>query len=166
MTITVGIDCGLTGAIAAIRNGHELVYMQDMPTVMISKTTKVKQQVSGVALSAFMRDIVELCPHEHISVCVEKTASMTGQGVASMFSMGHSLGVVDGVLGSHRLMTHHVAPAVWKKKMGLPNDKEIVRSRIHLLYPAAELHLKKHHNRAEAIALAIYLWREKFHEHV
>ena len=61
---------------------------------------------------------------------------MPGQGVASMFSFGHSAGVVQGVLGAYRMPVKMVTPQSWKKRAGLiGKDKEAARTLAIQMWP-------------------------------
>lgn len=161
MVITIGIDPGITGAIAAVQDGHKLIYYTDMPVLQEKSGSKVSKTVSGTGVWQAFRDIMDISPAGSVfHVCVEKTSAMPGQGVASMYSMGHSRGVVEGVVGALRLPLHRVRPAIWKKAMGFTSDKEVIRSEMLLRFPGAELHRKKDADRAEAIAMALYLHKE------
>ena len=162
MTVTIGIDPGLNGAIAAVRDGYKLIYYCDMPCLHETRGGKTKRTVSGSSVAAALREIIEMCPGEHISVCLELVSAMPGQGVTSMFSLGHSLGVVEGVVLAKSMMLHRVRPAIWKKAMGYTSDKETIRADMLRLFPGAELHRKKDADRAEAIAMAIYLYKKQF----
>jgi len=55
-----------------------------------------------------------------------------------------------------------VTPAKWKKHFGLSSEKEQSRAMASKMFPEAALHLKKHHDRAEALLLARYLWEIEF----
>lgn len=161
MVITIGVDPGITGAIAAIQDGHKLIYYCDMPYIQEKSGSKVSKSVSGVGVWQAIRDIMDIAPHgSTYHSCVEKTSAMPGQGVASMYSMGHSRGVVEGVLGAMRIPILRARPAVWKKKMGFTSDKEVIRSEMLLRFPGAELHRKKDADRAEAIAMALFTYKE------
>lgn len=162
MAITIGVDPGVSGAIAAIKDGTELVLLEDMPTTSSGKGTKVSRSVDAVGLSEILGRIIRAHPGEYLHAVIEKTSAMPGQGVATMYSMGHSRGVAEGVLLTKGFPTTLVAPASWKRSMGFSNDKEWVRGEMTRLFPTASLHRKKDHDRAEAIALALYLFKEKF----
>jgi crossover junction endodeoxyribonuclease RuvC len=162
MAITIGIDPGVTGAIAAIKDGTELIMLEDMPTTSSGKETKVSRSVDAVGLSELLGRIIRVYSREYLAAVVEKTSAMPGQGVSSTYSMGHSRGVVEGVLLTKAFPTTLVPASVWKKAMGLTKDKDLVRGEMSRLFPAASLHRKKDHDRAEAIALALYLHQEKF----
>jgi crossover junction endodeoxyribonuclease RuvC len=55
-----------------------------------------------------------------------------------------------------------VAPTKWKKAMmyGMGKEKDASRLAALRLYPKAELHLCKHHGRADAILMARWLWEK------
>ena len=73
-----------------------------------------------------------------------------------MFTCGLGMGVWLGILAALALPHSRVRPQVWKKALGLSKDKEAARLRAMQLFPGAELRLKKHHGRAEALLLARY----------
>lgn len=156
----IGIDPGLTGAIALMNEGYADPLVWDMPTVANGKGV-VKYEVDPVGLAHIVEGFVGFGASR---VILERTNAMPGQGVASMFSMGVSRGVVLGVLGSMRLPYEEVAPSQWKKHFGLIGaDKDMSRRLALQLYPqlAKQLARKKDHNRAEAVLLATYLQRAK-----
>ena len=148
--IVIGIDPGITGAIAAIdSHGHSEVF--DIPVMANGKgKSKVKNHVNAAGLakllSGYGADIVYL----------ERISSMPGQGVASMFSMGDTFGCIRGVCAAIGLPVEIITPQSWKKHYRLGSDKEIVRAKAIELYPEAPLSRKKDHNRAEAILIARY----------
>ena len=73
-----------------------------------------------------------------------------------MFTCGLGMGVWLGILAALALPHSRVRPQVWKKAFSLGKDKEAARLRAMQLFPGAELRLKKHHGRAEALLLARY----------
>ena len=78
-----------------------------------------------------------------------------------MFTVGLGYGAWLGVLATLRLPYTAVRPVVWKKAFSLGKDKEASRLRAMQLYPGADLRLKKHHGRAEALLLAHYGLRQR-----
>lgn len=160
--ITIGVDPGVTGAIAAVRNGHQLIYLADMPTKEEPSKTRKSRSVCGAGVNRVIREIIGLCPGEAFEVIVEQTASGFGKGTIAAFSMGYSRGVVEGVIEARGMPLSLVRPSIWKKAMGLTKDKVESRHKMLELFPGADIKLVKHHDRAEAIALALYLWHEKF----
>ena len=154
----IGIDPGLTGAIACINaGGAPTVY--DMPVSVAGKGV-VKREVNAVWLHQLLSIITD---SESSSVLLERTSAMPGQGVASMFSMGVTRGVILGVLGALQVRYYEVAPVTWKRHFKLIGaDKDRSRTVALQLFPrlAPQLARVKDHNRAEALLLAEYLRTE------
>ena len=160
--ICIGVDPGVTGAIAAVRDGHQLIYLADMPTKEEPSKTRKSRSVCGAGVNQVIREIIGLCPGESFEAIVEQTHAGIGAGSIAGYSMGYSRGVVEGVIGARGMPLHNVRPSIWKKKMGLTSEKGNSRHQMLKLFPGADIKLVKHHDRAEAIALALYLWHEKF----
>jgi len=89
-------------------------------------------------------------------VLIEEAQPMPRQGTRSMLTLGFGYGLWVGILATLQLLYTTVRPAVWKKAFSLGTDKEASRLRAMQLFPGAELRLKKHHGRAEALLLAHY----------
>lgn len=152
--ISIGIDPGLTGAIA-IMYGPNDYEVADIPIMARGKgKSKVKNQVNAIAL----RDILSpfSTPETYVCVYLERISAMPGQGVASMFSMGDTWGCIRGVLHTLEIPTEIITPQSWKRFYKLGKDKEIVRAKAIELFPAASLSRKSDHNRAEALLIANY----------
>jgi crossover junction endodeoxyribonuclease RuvC len=112
--IKIGIDPGLSGAIVFMRDGSPIEWHK-MPTMKIGAANRV----NAAALATIIK--MHLYKDEKIQAYVELVSSMPGQGVASMFSFGHSAGVIQGVLGAFEIPVTMVTPQSWKKKAGLIN---------------------------------------------
>jgi hypothetical protein len=96
-----------------------------------------------------------------VHVVIEEAQAMPGQGTRSMFTIGLGMGVWLGILGALGLAHTRVRPVVWKQALKLGKDKEAARLRAMQLFPRADLRLKKHHNRAEALLLAYWGWQQR-----
>lgn len=141
----LAIDPGASGALA--------FYFPDAPgRVAVEDMPVANGQVCGVTLAA---KIEQFAPTDAI---VELVGAMPGQGVSSMFNFGRAVGVVHGVLAASRVPFIQVTPSAWKRRMGLPAEKEAARARALQLFPAvaASFARKKDHGRAEAALLAWY----------
>lgn len=151
---TLGIDCGLNGALALVVDG-ELVRVVDMPTVTLERNGKTKRQVSVPELVDIIK---ELDPTE--AYC-EKVFAMAGQGVTSVFSLGRSLGVVEGVLTALRIKTTLMTPQTWIKGMGVVGGKDGSRARAMELFPDHLSLFKrvKDDGRSDASLIAIWGYR-------
>ena len=91
-------------------------------------------RVNAAALAAIIRR--SIFDDEETRAYVELVSSMPGQGVASMFSFGHSAGVIQGVLGAYRMPVKMVTPQSWKKRAGLiGKDKEASRTLAIQMWP-------------------------------
>lgn len=143
----VGIDPGLTGAIALL---HDSVLQDvvDMPHY----DGRVDCQALAAQLMTYQPDVI----------VVEDVHSMPKQGVASSFKFGRSLGAIEGAIGALSLPHVKLTPQRWKQKMGLlKKDKDASRGLARELWPhkADEFKLKKHDGRAEAALMAEALRR-------
>lgn len=150
----IGIDPGLTGAIA-LMDGEICRGVWDMP--VSAKTYGKGRQVNGRLLADLLDEIAD--PLSRPSVLIEQVGSMPGQGVASMFSFGHSAGLCEGVCAALGLRYGYVLPQAWKRLYRLTGrEKDAARTEAIRLYPeiAHELARKKDIGRADAVLIAGY----------
>jgi len=160
--ITVGIDPGLTGALAFV-DSRSSVVIEDMPTVSLPGKGMISRKVDGLALAMLLRRHI---PAGHCAlVLLEEVGAMGGKNnaVQTQVSLGRTLGAIEAVLEVLRLPPKMIKPQKWKAAYGLQHrkegEKESAYKGRHLeaartLYPTAPLKLAKHHNRAEALLLA------------
>jgi hypothetical protein len=153
--IYVGIDPGLDGALAIIFPDMQVVC--DTPTVNVVGKNGTKREY----LTAEMAKILSSFREAEVRAVVELVHAMPGQGVRSMFSMGYGVGLWEGLLAGSGIPYERVTPQRWKKALmdGMGKEKDASRFKAQQLFPKAELHLKKHHGRAEALLLAEWLRR-------
>ena len=148
----VGIDVGISGAIAFLNDDLSLVGVFDMPVMVLSAK---KQQVNATELGKLFRFWLYDVPVENVTAYVEQVHSMPGQGVSAMFNFGTGYGVIQGVLGALQIPMVLVSPAVWKRRAGLTGKpKDASRTLAQQLYPAAPLGRKKDVGRADSILIA------------
>jgi crossover junction endodeoxyribonuclease RuvC len=149
---SVGIDPGLTGAIAVLAPDGALVALCDTPvlTLMVARGTKHVYDVPGMVA------LLQPYAGAGLHVVIEESQAMPGQGVRSMFTCGLGMGIWLGVLAALKFPYTRVRPQIWKRALGLSKDKEQARLRAQQLYPSADLRLRRHHGRAEALLLAWY----------
>lgn len=151
MSITIGVDPGMSGAIALLSNLGSIVYVHDMPVVGgLVSAHGILEALSSCAVSVHP---------DSTNVVIEDVHSMPKQGVASSFGFGRSKGVVEGVFAGLGMPITYVSPAKWKKQLGLSADKGVCRRRAIELWPSrVELFTRvKDDGRAEA-ALIAYWW--------
>lgn len=126
----IGVDPGIGGAIVVLE-GDEPIEWARMPTMKIGSHNRV----NAVALAALLRTYGH--SYMQIHAYVEQVGARPNQGTASMFSFGHSCGVIAGVLGAFEIPVTYVTPQAWKKRAGLSGtDKDAARSLAIQMWPA------------------------------
>jgi len=143
-----GIDPGITGAVAFLKDDLSFAGLFDMPLMNLGK--KNKQQINDAALAKILID------HPGVDmVYIEEVGPMPKQGVVSMFGFGVSYGMAR--MGCAALMIPYqlVRPNLWKRTAGiLGRDKDAARTMAQHLYPEAPLSRKKDVGRADALLIA------------
>ena len=150
--IVVGIDPGLSGAIAILEN-NRVLNIFDMPVMAEGK--KNKRQLNSAQLVSIIKDGTK--PESEIAVVVEQVNAMPGQGVTSMFNFGQTFGAIKGVCAALELPIFFVRPSKWKKHFELINSsKDSSRTKVIEMYPSlsSQLAKKKDVNKSDAILIA------------
>jgi crossover junction endodeoxyribonuclease RuvC len=148
--ITIAIDPGLTGAIAAIDDDGQLVLCADLPVIRDNKLAWID---SNDLTGLFLECLQEGRPAR---IILERSQAMPRQGVSSTFTTGVVMGSILAACQRIAVPLTLVTAAVWKRSMGLDSTKSVSLDKARLLFPTAELDRKKDHNRAEALLLAEY----------
>lgn len=142
----IGIDPGVTGAMAVLDEAFRCVALYDMPTMQLGAK---HLQVNAAALADLFNH------YSNVFVYLEEVHAMPRQGVTSMFNFGMSYGMVQGICGAFDLPLILVKPSVWKKAAGLiGKPKDLARTLAQQFYPEQDLSLKKHVGRADALLIA------------
>ncbi len=149
MTLCIGIDPGLHGAIAILDQAGELVSVTDLPVIR-------DLSLAWIDGSALRIIVLTRCPGAHAA-----QSSSECQACRVRASPRHSSLASVSVRSSAscKRCTHpleFVTPAVRKRLDGLGKDKHASLHKARLMYPTAELHLAKHDGRAESLLLARY----------
>ena len=150
--IVVGIDPGLSGAIAILEN-NKVLNIFDMPVMAEGK--KNKRQLNSAQLVSIIKNNTK--PDVEIAVVVEQVNAMPGQGVTSMFNFGQTFGAIKGVCAALELPIFFVRPSKWKKHFELINSsKDSSRTKVIEMYPSlsSQLAKKKDVNKSDAILIA------------
>ena len=150
--IVVGIDPGLSGAIAILEN-NKVLNIFDMPVMAEGK--KNKRQLNSAQLVKIIKDSTK--PDAEKAVVVEQVNAMPGQGVTSMFNFGQTFGAIKGVCAALELPIFFVRPSKWKKHFELINSsKDSSRTKVIEMYPSlsSQLAKKKDVNKSDAILIA------------
>jgi len=147
----IGIDPGITGGIAIIKNTD--VILHKIPTIERS----AKKEVDVISLY----EILASC---QATIYIERVWSMPKQGVSSMFSFGKTFGMIlaTAVLTENRIIL--VMPKTWQKAIhgkAKGDAKERTLKAIKKLYPNVSLlatprSSKPHGGLVDALAIAHY----------
>ena len=164
MTVVLGIDIGVTGAIAAV-DSYGAAQIADIPMIDIPGKRMVRRRIDARGLMLLVRQFVPA--GQQALAMIEDIHTMPGAGNSpqSQGSLMHSLGVVQTVLEIARLDIASVSPQTWKRHFGLidPKLNPSQRKRKSLecarrLYPQCnEIARAKDHNRSEALLIAHHL---------
>lgn len=152
--IFIGIDPGLSGAIAWLKPATREVRAWDMPVQEIMTGGKRKRHIDFAELNELFYTQLSGCTQ----AVLEQVGAMPGQGVTSMFSFGKSVGAVEMALAAHKMPYMTVTPQKWKRHFNLNKGKDESRRLVQRIFPSAA-HLVarvKDDGRAEAILLAHY----------
>lgn len=148
----IGIDPGITGALAFIDTDACTIAMRDMPVEVYLKTRKI---VATAELMAIFRDIVP------DAVFTEEVGVKPGEGAVGAFAFGRGVGRLEGVTDAMQIQRWSIRPQEWKGRLNVKADKELAVTRAKQLIPSAAPHfigprggLK--HGRAEASMIALY----------
>ena len=93
-----------------------------------------------------------------LMIYLEEVNAMPSDGVTGAFSFGQGYGILHGIIATLQIPITLVRPAVWKKSMKAPADKDGARIRASQLMPRISDQWKKksEDGKAEASLLALY----------
>ena len=150
--IVLGIDPGLSGALALLDSEMNSLTIWDMPVVEVVRNRVKKREVNAAGVA----DIIAGHGIEHCYM--ERVGAMPGQGVTSVFSFGRSTGILEGVLAAYEIPVTIITPQAWQKAAGVRDGKDASRLRAAQLFPvySAMFGRKKDDGRADAALIAWY----------
>lgn len=150
--IFLGIDPGLSGALAFYDSVDKTLTVHDMPTVSVMRGGKNKNEVSPQLAS----NIIAGGRPQY--AYLERVGAMPGQGVTSVFSFGRSSGIIEGILAAYDIATTIIPPQAWMKATGIRAGKDGSRQRAMEIFPQyADLFArKKDDGRSDAALIAYY----------
>ena len=156
----IGIDPGLSGAIAVLEN-NKVLGIYDMPVMADGK--KSKRQLNSAQLVSIIKQ--NTSNNDELVIVVEQVNAMPGQGVTSMFNFGQTFGAIKGVCAALELPIFFVRPSKWKKYFELLNSsKDASRTKVIEMYPSLsnQLSKKKDVNKSDAILIARFYSETRF----
>jgi crossover junction endodeoxyribonuclease RuvC len=107
----IGIDIGVTGAIALLDETGALLEISDMPT--LHDGPKGRRAINAPLLAA----IIFKSHADH--AFVESVNARPGEGPTGAFAFGRARGVIEGILAAAGLPVSFITPASWKRAVGL-----------------------------------------------
>jgi crossover junction endodeoxyribonuclease RuvC len=167
----LGIDAGISGAIALVDNDGKLKQVSGVVTYWHKMKTKTKSKiVNGVTVAGTYKrrrkinipdtvGLLEKMIHGYdIKVCyIENVQAFNGQGVTSSFNFGESFGILQGIVAAKGIEIIFVTPQKWKKEVGLIKaDKEASIPVVKAIFGAECLPAAISHDLADACLIAWY----------
>ncbi len=151
--LVIGIDPGLGGALALLTSDGVLIDIDDMP--VLADGAAGRRAINAPLLAARVR-----AWGAGQAFC-ELVGPRPGEGAVGAFGFGRSRGVIEGTLGALSVPVEMVAPAWWKRRIGIPagkdGTKDLARSEAIRRWPvmADRFARKKDDGRAEAALIAV-----------
>jgi crossover junction endodeoxyribonuclease RuvC len=147
--LVIGIDPGLTGACGVLNADGSFRGVFDLPIIRDGKLAWVDpREFERLLFLAIGGE------EERPAVMIERVQAMPRQGVSSSFNFGVGFGSLLSVIQANELRLEFVQPSLWKRALGLGERKAAALDKARLLWPQADLVLKKHEGRAEALLIA------------
>lgn len=150
MKSILGIDPGLSGALALYQPEAGDLAVHDMPTLRIGSKRQIDEYALARIIDAWSAQIAE--------VWIEQVGVRPGEGAVGAFSFGRGYGLLRGVCAASFLAMQDVPASAWKRHLRVSGDKDEARARASTIFPrhASLWPLKKHDGRAEASLIALY----------
>lgn len=152
--LIVGIDPGLSGAIAWLSADGHLIDVLDLPVVDVAVGGKTRRRM----VPAILADMLLADQRKPDHVFVEDVGPTPRDGAVGAFTFGRGFGQIEGVLVGLGLPLTLVRPQAWKKHFRLPADKGSSRARACQLWPGAAKSFSrvKDDGRSEACLIGRY----------
>lgn len=160
LRLTIGIDPGKRGALAALADG--------IPDAVHDMPLSPDGEVDGGRLAAMLRGILQQHTGAAVLVVHEKINGFSGDRGARVIPLGQADGIARGVVAALGLPAVRVHPQTWKSHFGLrqrkngpPIGKDASRALVARLYPDRALPFMRAKDDGRAEALLLALWAEQ-----
>ena len=153
MSIYIGVDPGISPAMAALDEQGRLLWMKDIPAIETGKGKQKKNEMNCGAVKEALIDAAH--------IFIEKAQAMQKpgqkQGIASTGKYMKGAGIIEGICIGLGIPYTLIPPLTWKPKMmvGMRKDKEASLLRVQQLYPGS-VHMKRDNHKAEAALICLY----------
>lgn len=151
MTITIGIDPGKTGGIAAMSDNFVDVFPIPLAGDEIDMPL-IYDKLQEISIG-----------RTDVRAYIEKVHAMPQQGVRSMFTFGFTVGALHGIIACLKIPLFQISPQSWKKLVlvDTKKDKDAAITYCRNVYPdvslfATERSRTYHDGMAEALCIATY----------
>jgi crossover junction endodeoxyribonuclease RuvC len=157
----IGIDPGISGAIASITSSREtpLITIWDTPTIGVTRRSHNPLEMIDILHTA-----VGTTPLYSCMIALEDIHAFPGVSAVSMFNLGESCGIWKGIIAALKIPHTLVKPTEWKRMLvGMKANKEMSRAKALQLFPSVYPRLKRKQDegRAEALLIAEWLRRKE-----
>ena len=153
--LILGIDPGSSGGLAIVDSKSnslpKIIWASKMPVVNVFSKKIIDVMKVSSTLKEYTIDVT----------IIEKVHAMPRQGVTSSFQFGRIFGGVEALSYIYTKRVDYIAPAVWKKFLGLGSSKKDSLDLARLKFGKLDFwDLKSNDGIAEA-ALLVLFWIEK-----
>ena len=153
--LILGIDPGSSGGLAIVESKTnslpKIIWASKMPIVNIYS----KKIIDVMKVSSILKEYV-------IDVTIiEKVHAMPRQGVTSSFQFGRSFGGIEALSYIYTKRVDYIAPAVWKKYLGLGSSKKDSLDLARLKFGKLDFWDFKSNDGIAEAALLVLFWIEK-----
>jgi hypothetical protein len=153
----IGVDPGLSGALALMTTDRRLLGVWDMPKEPRAKGKG--NEVNAYLLSDLVADILDIVKEQghKAEAIIEQVGPMPRDSRPAAFKFGDSCGVLRGVFGANYVPMRFVAPGIWKRHHSLiKKDKSASRMLVMSKWPEQRdlFRRVKDDGRAEAALIA------------
>lgn len=153
--IIMGLDPGISGGISVIETKQnklpKILYSLKMPVVSMYGKKIVDTKKVYESLISYKIDIS----------IIEKVHAMPRQGVTSSFQFGRSFGAIETLAYLLSKRVDYVAPAVWKKHLGVGASKKDSLDLARLKFGNNDIWNKKTNDGIAEASLLVLYWISK-----
>lgn len=164
--LVIGVDPGVSGAIAFLSSDGQLLAVEDMPVDVTQVGKHSRSRVNFHRLAALLagaagaQAFAELPTFRPMKKRDPKTGEVvpTAMGVMGAGAFGISYGLTAGALMAAGCALTEVAPGVWGRAIGLKGGKDDSRRMAANLFPAQAglFARKKDDGRSDAVLIGWY----------
>lgn len=139
--VTIGIDPGKNGGIAAIINNEKLIVKRCPQNNDPKKMAKILKRMIG--------------RNRKVDIIIENVWAFPGDSAMTAFKFGTNYGIWQGIFGAYNLKWRKVAPQTWQKDYNpLPKNKKERKNELKKI--AKEFYDKPTLQTSDAILIAIW----------